>query len=175
MLKMAPPFLLDSPAQGGLGLSTADVGLIYGTVGTVFLLLGGILGGWLISRQGLRRWLWPTALIQNTAILLYWLLAIFKPGWWTVAIVNSIEQFSYGLGVSAYTVFLLSTVKTEYKAAHYALATALMAAGVMLPGAASGYLQQSLGYVNFFLLSFVAAVPGILVIFFLPISKKTEG
>jgi PAT family beta-lactamase induction signal transducer AmpG len=175
MLKMAPPFLLDPLSQGGLGLTTADVGLSYGTVGTLFLLLGGILGGWLIGRDGLRRWLWPTALIQNSAILLYWYLAVCKPGIWMVAIVNSIEQFSYGLGVAAYTVFLLSTVKTEYKAAHYAMATALMAAGVMIPGAVSGYLQQALGYANFFLLSFLAAIPGILVIFLLPLSQSAEN
>jgi MFS transporter, PAT family, beta-lactamase induction signal transducer AmpG len=169
MLKMAQPFLLDPPARGGLGMSTADVGLIYGTVGMIFLLIGGIVGGWLISRDGLRKWLWPTALIQNSAIILYWYLAVHKPNIYTVAAVNSAEQFSYGLGVAAYTVYLLSTVKPEYKAAHYAIATALMALGVMLPGAYSGFLQQSLGYANFFLVSFLAAIPGIIAIFFLPI------
>ncbi len=88
-----------------------------------------------------------------------------------VGAVNAVEQFSYGLGVAAYTVFLLTTVKAESKAAHYAIATALMALGVMLPGTISGYLVSWLGYTNFFLLSFCAAIPGIITIFFLPLNK----
>lgn len=171
MLKMAQPFLLDDLAKGGLGMSVSQVGIIYGTVGTVFLLAGGILGGLIVSRDGLRKWLLPTAVIQNSAILLYYLLAHFKPGFWWVAAVNSIEQFAYGLGVAAYTVFLLATVKEEYKASHYAIATGLMALGVMLPGAASGFLQGWLGYESFFLLSFLAAIPGFVSIFFLPLER----
>lgn len=169
MLKMAQPFLLDPPDKGGLGMSTADVGLIYGTIGTIFLLLGGLVGGWLVARGGLRKWLLPCALIQNGAIPLYWLLAVFRPGLWWVAGVNAVEQLCYGLGVAAYTVFLLSTVKAEYKAAHYATATALMAVGLMVPGAASGYLVGWLGYQNFFLFSSFAAIPGIITLFCLPL------
>ena len=169
MLKMAQPFLLDPLVKGGLGISTAEVGLIYGTAGTISLLLGGIIGGWLIASGGLKKWLWPTALLQNSAILLYWLLALAKPGLIWIAVVNSAEQFSYGLGVAAYTVFLLKTVKQDFRAAHYAIATAMMALGMMIPGAASGYLVTWLGYQNFFLISFVAAIPGIITIFFLPL------
>ncbi len=172
MLKMAQPFLLDSAGRGGLSVSTAEVGIIYGTVGTIFLLLGGILGGWLVSKGGLRRWLMPTALVQNSAILLYWWLAAARPGVSWVYLVNSIEQFAYGLGVAAYTVFLLTTVKDEYRAAHYAMATALMALGVMLPGAASGFLADWLGYRDFFLLSFLASLPGLAIIFFLQIKEN---
>jgi len=171
MLKMAQPFLLDPIDKGGLAISTADVGIIYGTVGMLFLIAGGILGGFLVSRDGLKKWLWPTALIQNSAILLYWLLALYKPGLFAVAAVNSIEQFSYGLGVSAYTVFLLTTVKAEFKAAHYAIATGMMALGLLIPQSISGYLVSWLGYTNFFLLSFCTAIPGIITIFFLPLNK----
>lgn len=174
MLKMAQPFLLDSPDKGGMGISTADLGIIYGTVGTLALLAGGIAGGWLVSAGGLKKWLWPTAIVQNSAILLYWCLAVLKPSIAWVALVNAAEQFSYGLGVAAYTVFLLSTVKPEFKAAHYATATALMALGLMIPGAASGYLATALGYANFFLLSFFASIPGIITIFFLPLDKLTS-
>lgn len=172
MLKQASPFLLDPPAKGGMGLSVQDVGIVYGTVGVAFLLLGGIVGGWLISKGGVKRWLWPTAIFQNAAILLYWLLALWHPSMQWVYVVNSIEQFAYGLGCAAYTVFMLGTVKQEFKAAHYAVATGMMAMGVMLPGIASGYVLESLGYANFFLLSFFAAIPGIIAIFFLPIWKK---
>ncbi|CAN5183103.1 AmpG family muropeptide MFS transporter [soil metagenome] len=175
MLKMAQPFLLDPVEKGGLGISTADLGLIYGTVGTVALLIGGIFGGWLISKQGLKKCLLPTAIVQNSAILLYWVMAILKPPLIGVCVLNAYEQFSYGLGVAAYTVFLLSTVRAEYKAAHYATATGLMALGVLVPSYVSGYLQTWLGYQNFFLLSFLASVPGIIVIFFLPLNKGVEN
>lgn len=173
MLKMSMPFLLDTKEKGGLAISTQDVGLIYGTVGPVFLLLGGLLGGYLVSKYGLRKCLLPTALIQSGAIPLYWALAFFRPenyAW--VYAANSFEQFSYGLGTAAYTVFLLSVVKPQYKAAHYAIATAIMAFGLNVPGYLSGYLTEWLGYPNFFLVSFLASIPGIITIFFLPIKEE---
>jgi len=175
MLKMAPPFLLDPIEKGGLGLTTADVGSIYGTYGTIALLAGGIFGGWLVAKVGLKRCLFPTAIIQNSAILLYWQLAIHRPPLMGVAVLNAYEQFSYGLGVAAYTVFLLSTVRPEYKAAHYATATGLMALGVLIPSYFSGNLQTILGYRDFFLFSFFASLPGIIVIFFLPLNKGVEN
>ena len=185
MLKQAPNFLLDPAAKGGLGLSLADIGVINGTVGVIALLCGGIVGSWLISKYGLKKCMWPFALIQNGAILLYWALAAFphqfavtaggiNPHLPAVYVINSVEQFTYGLGVAAYTVFLMTTVKTEYKAAHYATATALMALGMMTPGVASGYLYQLLGYANFFLVSFFTSLPGIFAIFFLPIWHETR-
>lgn len=202
MLKMAQPFLLDDVSKGGLALKVSEVGIIYGTVGTIFLLAGGIYGGWLVGKFGLKRCLMPTALIQNGAILLYWWLARVKPvdhsfdfgfdhrslfGVFVGAnsrfldseimlttFVNSIEQFSYGLGVAAYTVFLLSTVKNDYKAAHYAIATAMMAMGLLIPGAISGVLQERLGYEQFFLVSFLVSVPGIITILFLPLEPISE-
>lgn len=176
MLKMAMPFLLDEKAVGGLGVSTQDVGLIYGTVGPIFLLIGGLLGGYLVAKFGLKMCLLPTALIQSGAIPLYWALAYFKPqnyAWIYAA--NSFEQFSYGLGTAAYTVFLLSVVKPEYKASHYAIATAIMALGLIVPGYISGYMTTWLGYPNFFLVSFLASIPGIITIFFLPIKNGEEN
>ena len=206
MLKMAQPFLLDELSKGGLALKTQEVGIIYGTVGMLFLLAGGIFGGWLVSKYGLKKTLMPTAIVQNGAILLYWWLAHVSPGGNSfnlgvdlravynafvpvsdsvhlrfldseivlATLVNSIEQFSYGLGVAAYTVFLLSTVKQSYKAAHYAIATALMAMGLLIPGAVSGFIQESLGYELFFLVSFLVSVPGIIVILFLPLEQEKE-
>lgn len=175
MLKMTMPFLLDAKNNGGLALSTQDVGLIYGTVGPIFLLLGGLLGGYLVAKFSLKKCLLPTALVQSGAIPLYWALAYFKPQdyFWIYA-ANSFEQFSYGLGTAAYTVFLLSVVKPQYKAAHYAIATAIMALGLIIPGYVSGYMTTWLGYPNFFLVSFLASIPGIITIFFLPIKNGEE-
>lgn len=187
MLKQAPNFLLDPLRKHGLGVSVADMGMISGTVGVIALLLGGILASWLISKHGLKRWMWPLTLIQNGAILLYFILAEwpqkFAVNWPlfdnsfvpAVYVVNSFEQFAYGMGVAAYTVFLLSTVGENYKAAHYATATALMALGVLVPGAISGYIYERLGYANFFLLSFLASLPGVVAIYFLPIWRQHGG
>jgi len=172
MLKMSAPFLLDPIKAGGLGISTETVGLIYGGVGVAFLLLGGIVGGFVVSKFGLKKSLMPTAIFQNGAILLYYYMAISAPNVLLVSICNAIEQFAYGLGTAAYTVFLLRTVNPLYKSGHYAIATALMAAGVMIPGYFSGQLQASLGYPHFFLLSFVLSIPGMITILLLPLEEK---
>jgi MFS transporter, PAT family, beta-lactamase induction signal transducer AmpG len=172
MLKMTPPFLMDPIENGGMAISTKEIGILNGTVGTISLLAGGILGGVLIAKQGLRRWMWPTALMQNTAIILYWILAVYRPALLWVYVANSYEQFSYGLGVSAYTVFLMRTVMPEFKASHYAITTAFMAAGVLVPQIFSGYLQAWLGYQNYFFMSFLVAIPGLVTIFFLPLEDK---
>ena len=171
LLKMAPVFLVKPVAEGGLAISQADVGIIYGTIGTVFLFVGGILGGAVISKKGLRPFILPFALLQNLALPLYWLLAVLKPDIYVVCAVNAFEQFSYGLGTSAFYVLLLLTVKSEYKAAHYAIVTAFMALGMMLPGIIVGNFQLGtvLGYPNFFLLSFFLSLPGIMTIPFLPL------
>ena len=172
MLKMAPPFLMDTSVKGGMAISTAEMGILYGTVGVIFLLAGGILGGFVIAKQGLKKWMWPTAILQNSAIVLYWLLAKYKPSIEWIYVVNSFEQLSYGLGVSAYTVFLMRTVRPEFKASHYAITTAFMAAGVLLPGIVSGYLQVWMGYESYFLMSFLVAIPGLATIYFLPLEDK---
>ncbi len=172
MLKMAAPFLLDDRAHGGLAISTETVGLIYGGVGVAFLLLGGIVGGFVVSKFGLKRTLMPTAIFQNAAIALYWFMAINKPSVLLVSVCNAVEQFAYGLGTAAYTVFLLRTVNPKYKSGHYAIATALMAAGVMIPGIYSGKMQMAMGYPNFFLLSLLVSIPGMITILFLPLEDK---
>lgn len=173
LLKMTQPFLMDPSEVGGLGLDIATIGLIDGTLGTICLLAGGIIGGVLVARGGLRIWMWPLALAQNISLLLYWMLALFRPGIIGIALVNACEQLGYGLGGAAYTVFLMRTVKPEFKAAHYAISTSFMALGMLLPSAVSGYLQVSLGYSNFFLLSSILALPGLLLLLMVPYREST--
>ena len=177
LFKMSQPFLLDKPELGGMGVSTQDLGLIYGGVGTSFLLLGGFLGGYVVSKFGLKKTLLPTALIQNSAIVLYYILSKSPPNLLLIAVFNAFEQFAYGLGLTAYTVFLLSLASEKYRSGHYAIATAFMALGLLIPGYFSGTLCTMLGYQNFFLLSFVLAIPGMIAIFFLPLpeEKKAEN
>lgn len=165
LVKMASPFLLDQPDAGGMGLTTTEVGTIYGTIGLVALSLGGILGGILISRQGLGRWIWPMALALNFPNLLYVLLAwsgTTSVGWVTATVI--IEQFGYGFGFASFLMFTIYIAEGVSKTSHYALATGFMALGMMLPGMISGFVQESLGYQGFFIWVVIAGLPGILLI-----------
>jgi MFS transporter, PAT family, beta-lactamase induction signal transducer AmpG len=166
MLKLMAPFLLDPLAEGGLGLTTQDVGIAYGTVGVAALTLGGLLGGWVISRQGLRRMLWPLMLAMNVPNLLYVALAAVQPqSLWLVSAAIALEQFGYGFGFTAYMVFMLMVAAgadgaAPHKTAHYAICTGFMALGMMLPGLGAGWLQAQLGYTAFFVWCCVATLPG---------------
>lgn len=160
LVKMAPPFLLDPRSQGGLELSTADVGVIYGTIGLLALTLGGLLSAWLVARDGMRRWLWTMALAINVPHLVYVFLALALPtNIYFVGAAVAFEQFGYGFGFTAFVLFMIMTAAGEHKTAHYAICTGFMALGMMLPGMFSGWLQSQLGYANFFIWICVAAVP----------------
>lgn len=174
LLKLAAPFLLDPRAEGGLGFSTQQVGLSYGTVGLACLVVGGISGGWLISRFGLRRLLWPLALALNVPHLAYLYMAYAQPGPALAYPLVAIEQLGYGLGTTAFMVVLMRLSKGEHRTSHYAIATGFMALGMMLPGMISGWLQELVGYRHFFLLVLVLGVPGLLTLPWLPRSVLQE-
>ncbi len=175
LIKLAPPFLLDSRQVGGLGLTTAEVGIVYGTLGVSCLLAGGIAGGLVIKKFGLRRCLWPLALIVNLPMYVYIFLSALQPSIYIAAPCVALEQFSYGFGFSAYLVFLMYASRGRYKTSHYAISTGFMALGMMLPGFVSGYLQQALGYRQFFLLTAVLGVPGLVTLFFVPIPGENAA
>jgi MFS transporter, PAT family, beta-lactamase induction signal transducer AmpG len=168
LLKLAAPFLLDAPGDGGLGFSTAQVGLCYGTVGLGCLVLGGIAGGWLIGRFGLRRLLWPLALCLNLPHAAYLLMAYAQPGPALAYPLVAVEQLGYGLGTTAFMVVLMRLSKGEHRTSHYAIATGFMALGMMLPGMVSGKIQEAIGYRHFFLLVLALGVPGLLTLPWLP-------
>jgi len=160
LLKLATPFLLDKAELGGLGLSTKAVGIAYGTVGLTALTLGGLLGGWVISRVGLKRALWPLILLMHVPNAVFVFLAMAQPQ--DVVIVSAalaVEQFGYGLGFTAYLMYMILVSDGPHKTAHYAICTGFMALGMMLPGMWSGWLQQQLGYLPFFVWVLVATIP----------------
>lgn len=151
LLRLVTPFLLDSQADGGLALTTEDVGVAYGTVGVIALILGGLLGGYAISRFGLKQMLWPMVTAINAPNLVYVLLAIYRPADLTVvSAALAFEQFGYGFGFTAYMVFMMLVAEGPHRTVHYSLCTGFMALGMMLPGMWAGWLQEALGYVNFF-------------------------
>ena len=159
-LKLVEPFLLDARAVGGLGLTNEQLGIGYGIVGVVALLAGGLLGGFLISRCGLKRMLWPMILVMHVPIVVFLLLAKLRPeSLPVISAALAVEQFGYGFGFTAYMVYLMMFADGEHKTAHYAICTGFMAASILLPGMAAGWLQERLGYVNFFGLVCVATIP----------------
>jgi PAT family beta-lactamase induction signal transducer AmpG len=160
LLKLATPFLLDSTAAGGLALSNKQVGIAYGTVGLTALTLGGLLGGWVISRVGLKRALWPLVLLMHIPNLAFLVLALYLPS--NLALISvalAVEQFGYGLGFTAYLMVMILVADGPHKTAHYSICTGFMALGMMLPGMWSGWLQQLMGYVGFFAWVLVATIP----------------
>ncbi len=169
-IKLVTPFLLDPGSKGGLGLTTAQVGLAYGTIGVLSLTAGGLLGGVVISRMGLKRWLWPMTLAVHLPNLAFVYLAAFRPsGLATVATAIALEQFGYGFGFTAYIMFIVMIANGPHKTAHYAIGTGFMALGMMFPGMASGWIQERLGYLHFFIWVCCATLPSIILTAFLRI------
>lgn len=151
LVKLSSPFLLDKQDVGGLGLSTTTVGFAYGTIGLIALILGGILGGISISKKGLKKCLWPMALAISIPNAVYIGFAFGQTE--NVLLIHAgiaLEQFGYGYGFTAYTMYLLHFCQGKYQTAHYAICTAFMALGMMLPGMFAGKWQEAIGYPLFF-------------------------
>ena len=177
LVKLASPFLLDKKDIGGLELSTSEVGFIYGTVGVIALTLGGILGGIVIAKGGgLKRWLWPMAIAISLPNLVYLYMAYAIPdNAWIINTCVAVEQFGYGFGFTAYTMYLMLFSEGKYKTSHYAICTGFMALGMMLPGMVSGWIQEQIGYQNFFIWVMISCIPAFLIIPFLKIKEPTTN
>lgn len=173
LVKMASPFLLDEPGAGGLGLSTSNIGFVYGTAGMIALTLGGILGGIVISRNGLKYWMFPMVAAMNLPNLMYVFLSFVQPqNLWVITSAVVVEQFGYGFGFTAFTLYLIYISEGEHKTAHYALCTGFMALGMMLPGMISGWIQELIGYRYFFLWVMLCTIPGFVIIRYLKYNPK---
>ncbi len=154
LVKICPLFMLAPVDKGGLGMTTGDLGLVQGTLGMVGLTLGGILGGIAAERGGLRRWLWPMVCAITLPDAVYIALAYFQPeGLSVVSACVFLEQFGYGFGYTAYMLYLIQFSRGRQSTAHYAFCTGFMALGMMLPGMVAGYLQEAIGYLNFFIVA----------------------
>ncbi len=179
LVKLASPFLLDNSEVGGLGLTTGEVGIVYGTVGIIALTLGGLLGGFLAARNGLKYWLWYMVGAINLPNIVYVYLSAAQPE--SFVIINlcvAIEQFGYGFGFTAYMLYMIYVSEGDHKTAHFAITTAFMALGMMIPGMISGWLQELIGYQHFFVWVVIATIPAFIISRFIPLDsdfgKKTE-
>lgn len=159
---ISPLFFKDSLELGGLSLDNRMFGLLNGTFGVIALLAGGVLAGWLVSRNGLRAWLWQMILLLNLPDFIYVAFAHWQPD--SSVLIGSgivIEQFGYGFGFTGYMLYMLyACAGTRRAVAHYAICTGIMALGVMIPKFWSGALQQLVGYENFFWWSILCTLPG---------------
>ncbi|MBR4705544.1 MAG: MFS transporter [Paludibacteraceae bacterium] len=160
LVKLCQPFLVDAREAfiregqiigGGLGLSTDTVGLLYGTIGVICLLLGGILGGIYISRKGLKRSIWLMAAALTLPSFVYCYLSMAQPeSLWLIGSAVSLEQFGYGFGFTAYMMYMMYFSEGPYKTSHYAICTAFMALSMMIPGFIAGAIEMAVGYTAFF-------------------------
>jgi PAT family beta-lactamase induction signal transducer AmpG len=160
LLKLVAPFLTDPVEKGGLGLSTTQYGTVYGTIGIIALTIGGLFGGWLISRWGLKRCLWLMVFAVHLPDIVFVYLSSVQPQ--NLGVISgflAIEQFGYGFGFTAMMLYMIMVCEGPYKTAHYAICTGLMALGMMVPGMWSGKLQEMLGYRHFFIWVCVATIP----------------
>ena len=173
VLKLINPFLLDSREVGGLGLATGEVGLVYGTIGILGLMLGGIIGGFAAAKGGLKKWIWPMTLSMLLTILVFVYLSFSQTH--NFFIINAcvfIEQFGYGFGFTAYMLYLIYFSEGEHKTAHYAFCTGFMALGMMIPGMFSGWLQEKLGYNHFFVWAIISSIIPIIAVLLLKIDPE---
>jgi len=179
LASMASPFMVD------LGIKV-HYGWISGGVGLPFSIIGAMVGGWMISRYTLKRTIWPFLLAQNLTNIIYMFLAlklnkfvalntgaemltpIGSLNLLLVASVHAFDQFAGGLGTSVLVTYLMRTCLSEFKAAHFAIGTGLMNISGVLAGVMSGFLAGWLGYGYFFGISFLASIPGMLLILFIP-------
>jgi len=169
-IKIAPLFFKAAEADGGLGMSTSEIGLVYGTLGAAAFVTGSLLGGYYISSKGLKKTLFPLALIFNLPFAAYAVLAYFQPE--SLIIISSavvIEYFGYGFGFVGLMLFMMQQIAPgKYKMAHYAFASGIMNLGFMIPSMLSGLFSDMLGYKVFFIWVLVATIPSILAAKFVP-------
>jgi len=166
-VKMLTPFLLDPVEEGGLGLSTAQSGLVYGTVGVIALTVGGILGGLFAAKHGLRKSMWPMSMALALPCAVYLILALVQPtALWSIFVLVALDQFGYGFGFTAYMLYMMQFSEGNFKTSHYAICTAFMALSMMVPGLFAGWMQEALGYVGFFIVVMLCCLATITVTFF---------
>lgn len=184
LVKLCQPFLVDAREAfiregqiigGGLELSTDTVGLLYGTIGVICLLLGGILGGIYISRKGLKRSIWLMAAALTLPSFVYCYLSMAQPeSLWLIGTAVSLEQFGYGFGFTAYMMYMMYFSEGPYKTSHYAICTAFMALSMMIPGFIAGSIEMAVGYSAFFWIANACSITTFLITYFVYKRLKTN-
>jgi len=163
--------------NGGLGLSTSEIGMIYGVFGAAAFVLGSILAGYFTAKRGLKETIMILCASFNVPFVMYALLSHFQPQ--NLYIITSavvIEYFGYGFGFVGLILYIMQQISPgKYKMAHYAFADGIMALGFMLPSMISGYVSDLLGYKAFFIWVLIATIPSFLITYFAPFNNAEKG
>ena len=170
--KMVPLFLLKPAGEGAYGMSMEMYGLIKGTLGVGAVILGNLVGGWLLGKFGFKKCIWAFAVALNLPNFFYIYLAVCKPSLAVVGALITLEQFGYGMAMMAYTVFFMYICTGVYKTSHYAISTGIMALGMMVPSMISGWLQAKLGYEQFFI---TASIISLITFAVIPLTFKIDS
>ncbi|HFK5569185.1 TPA: MFS transporter [Elizabethkingia meningoseptica] len=176
-VKIVPLFLKAERSQGGLGLSTKEIGLVYGTAGAIAFIAGSLISGLYVSKRGLKKSLFTLCCIFNFPYIVYVFLACWQPdNVYLIAAGIVVEYFGYGFGFVGIMLFMMQQIApVKYKMANYAFATGIMNLGVMLPGMMSGYISDMLGYKNFFIFVLFATIPALLITYFVPFTYNDNS
>jgi PAT family beta-lactamase induction signal transducer AmpG len=161
---IAQLFLRDARGVGGLGLSTAETGALYGAAGTLAFIGGSVVGGYFAAWLGLRRAMFFLVLGMNLPNLAFFFLSTTMPtSYAVIAGAIFVENFGFGFGFVGIILFIMQVVSIgKYRTAHYAFGTGFMALGLSLFKSISGDIQVALGYQHFFLWVLVSAIPVLL-------------
>ena len=170
--KIVPLFLLKPQAEGALGLSVQTYGLIKGTLGLGAVIVGNLAGGWLLSKYGFKKCIWPFAVILILPNFFYAYMSWVHPSTAVAAVLITLEHLGNGLALMAFTVCIMYISQGAYKTSHYAISTGIMALGMMVPSMASGWLQAKLGYTAFFV---VASIISLITVAVVPLSFKIKS
>jgi PAT family beta-lactamase induction signal transducer AmpG len=174
--KIGPFFMLDPASKGGLGLTNEVLGVVYNTYGLSAMLVGSLLGGWYVARRGLKSALFPLACAINIPNITFLIMAIYLPtNLYAVGAGVVIEKFFYGFGAVGFMIYLMQQLAPgKYTTTHYAFGTGLMALSMLVTGMISGYLQDYLGYIGYFVFVMIATIPSFLAAWFAPFNNKDE-
>ncbi len=178
---MKVPFLMDPPGAGGMGLSLEQIGIMNGVFSMIAMMAGGILGGILVKKYGLRKTIWPFAFLLTLPNLGFVWLAL-SPVYTEVHVLGTsinlwvqavlcFESFGYGMGFASFGFLDCEASRGPYRATFFALMAGVMSISWILTGSLSGFVQMHVGYVWLFVLSAVIAIPGIMIITWLPLKQ----
>lgn len=174
--KMTLLFLKDPVTKGGMGMNDVQIGFYNGTIGVLGIIAGGIVGGLLVSKLGLRKAFWPLVLAMHLPNLLYLWAAAMHPPIQAIGLVAFVDQFGYGIGFSAYMVYLMFVAqRSNYRTSHYAIATGLGVLTIQVSGILSGIIQTNFGYVNFFIAVMFLAIPSVLTLLLIPLEDRPQA
>jgi PAT family beta-lactamase induction signal transducer AmpG len=176
-IKIAPLFFKAARDHGGLGLTTSQIGLVYGLFGAIAFVLGSLLAGYYTSKRGLKKTIMILCFCFNIPFAVYNVLAITQPeSLYIIGAAVVLEYFGYGFGFVGLILYIMQQIAPgKYKMAHYAFADGIMALGFMIPSMISGYLSDFLGYKIFFAWVLVATIPSFLITYLAPFNNAESN